>query len=91
MHITASPETHVHVPEMMCGNSNWQKSNWWGAEAVDTFWGGPYQWGGLRSASYLYKRSSTEKLSPDGNDKIEKMKHKSFLVYLLVQYVIGWK
>lgn len=39
----------------------------------------------------IYTKESEEELSPDGQDKIEKMKHKSFLVYLLVQYVIGWK
>lgn len=30
-------------------------------------------------------------LTTDVLDKILEWKHKSFLVYLLVQYVIGWK
>lgn len=37
----------------------------------------------------IYTRG--QKLPPDRKDKIERMRHKSFLVYLLALYVIGWK
>lgn len=55
------------------------------------FGGGPYLWGSWRSAPYLHKRKWREKSPPDRKDKIERMRHKSFLVYLLALYVIGWK
>lgn len=55
------------------------------------FGGGPCLWGSWRSAPYLHKRKQRQKLPPDRKDKIEWIRHKSFLVYLLALYVIGWK
>lgn len=57
------------------------------------FGGGPYPWGSWGSAPYLHKRKQRQKLPSDKKKKdiIERTRHKSFLVYLLALYVIGWK
>lgn len=84
MHIPASPESHG--PGMMCGNSNWQNSQWWEAE-IRIIW----KWTlSVRKLS-LFTQGKAKKLPPARKDKIERMRHKSFLVYLLALYVIGWK
>lgn len=91
IHIPASPKNHTPMDQEWCVGTAAGRTKGDEEQKSQLFEDGPYLWGCWRSTPYLHKGKWREKLLPGRKDKIERMRHKSFPVYLLALYVIGWK